>query len=703
MDNNIGILDPDGINVNPLTQNPYSDEYKKLAKIWSKFPAYEKAKEIINSININQVVLITSGTGSGKTVLLPKFCLHSLNYDKKIAVTLPKQIIAKSAAEFAAKTLDVKLGEEVGYKYKGSEKSGISEKTKLLFATDGTIVSKLLKDPNLTEYGAVLIDEAHERKVQIDLLLYLLKQTCKMRPEFKLIIMSATVNEEIFKSYFNEFSFMHFDIGGKTNYPIESIFVDHPVDNKSYAEVGIKILQNIINTTTDGDILFFVTSVNETFEACKKINSYDNKQTFCVEVYAGMNQISQELAQDENLYKEKISVDGKFIKNRKIVIATNVAESSLTIANIKYVIDSGYELFGSYDPEKRTRVLEKKLITQAQAKQRMGRAGRTGSGTCYHLYTKDDFINKMEKFPLPAIRVSNIYGECLKLLSLPLIETTDNLKNVLSQFIEPPKETYVDSALVELMQLGLIEKNKITTLGHIIAEMQQDPCICLAIYYGYQLNCAKEVISIFSMIDAMKGNINELFNIPTNIDDDKVNTTNDKNKKLDYMINKFMDAKKSLKSTKGDHLSLLKIFAQYTKVRKDTDKANDWIYKKFLKKGTLDTAIKYFKKIRQNTFQILSKVDKIKIDNIMENNISTRVLTAIYSGYFLNIAFYNDKSYSTNELKNLQISKDSWLYFNDKQKSVVMYYELFTAGGRTDIKIASEVPNKCKKLRECFM
>jgi pre-mRNA-splicing factor ATP-dependent RNA helicase DHX15/PRP43 len=169
----IGILDPDGTNINPLNGEPYSEEYRKLAKVWSKFPAYEKVHEILQALDESQVVLITSGTGSGKTTLLPKFVLHSFGYEKKVAVTLPKQMITESAAEYAAKTLDVTLGREVGYKFKGSKKNTYTDKTKLLFATDGTIVAKLMSDPLLLEFDAVLIDEAHERKVQIDFLLYL--------------------------------------------------------------------------------------------------------------------------------------------------------------------------------------------------------------------------------------------------------------------------------------------------------------------------------------------------------------------------------------------------------------------------------------------------------------------------------------------------------------------------------------------------
>jgi len=222
--NNIGILDPSGKNSNPLNNKEYSDKYKSLAKIWSKFPAYDDAKNIIEIIKNNQVVLVTSGTGSGKTVLIPKYVLHQTDYKGHIMISLPKQIIAHSAAEYAALTLDVELGEQIGYKYKGSDTKYSGNNPNLLYATDGTIVARLLNDPILTGIDAVIIDEAHERKVQIDFMLFLLKNVLKERKDFKLIIMSATVNSDIFKSYFAEYKFEQIDVGSKTNYEIKSIF-----------------------------------------------------------------------------------------------------------------------------------------------------------------------------------------------------------------------------------------------------------------------------------------------------------------------------------------------------------------------------------------------------------------------------------------------------------------------------------------------
>jgi hypothetical protein len=171
-----GIFDPNGININPLNGKPYSDTYKEYAKKWSKFPAYEKADDIINSIDNNQITFIISGTGSGKTVLIPKFALHYTQYKGKIGITLPKRVVTLSAANYAAQTLDVELGNEIGYMYKGSPKEMVKSTNKMIYMTDGILIMKFVKDPLLSDLDIIIIDEAHERKVQIDLLMLFIKK-----------------------------------------------------------------------------------------------------------------------------------------------------------------------------------------------------------------------------------------------------------------------------------------------------------------------------------------------------------------------------------------------------------------------------------------------------------------------------------------------------------------------------------------------
>tara|TARA_Y100000780_G_scaffold162664_1_gene147431 strand:- start:6008 stop:8167 length:2160 start_codon:yes stop_codon:yes gene_type:complete len=715
---NIGILDSLGKNLNPLTNKEYSDNYKKLAKKWSTFPAYQNAEQIIKDIDENQVILMISGTGSGKTVLTPKYALHVNKYQGKIGITLPKQIIAKSAASFAAETLDVTLGVEVGYQYKGSPRNMVSNQNKLLYATDGTIVARLLRDPKLSDFDMIIIDEAHERKIQIDFLLFLLKETLKLRPEFKVIIMSATINASIFNNYFDQFKFKEINIGGKTNFPIESIFLDTPISERNYIDKGIETILDIMKKDRTGDILFFVTSANETSDVCKKItpilksnrNEYNLVEckdgAFCIEVFAGMKADNQILAQELDEYKST----GDYC--RKLVIATNVAESSLTIDGIKYVVDSGLELSSSYDPVFRARRLDKQLITHAQAKQRMGRAGRTSKGICYHLYTKEIFDNVMKRFPEPDIRVSDITNESLRFLNLEKIQTVDKLLSIYGKMIEPPKENYIRSAIMNLMQLGLVENDKITDLGRFIAETNIDPNLGVSIAIGHELKCKNELIVINGMIEAGKSNMGKYFNDPIPLIRSKKSqykSNEDFNRALNRMKEKYESKVKKYISSTGDHVTILKLFDDYNNIHrkyfeKDRNKINEWAFKNFVNLSMLikaKTSIKSTKRNVSKYFDTITPNFGFNIDkNVYNLPLLERIIISLILGYRNKTAII-DKSkrfYSTqfsNDLKT-NISKSSTL-FNKSVKDVI-YHELFINSGKADLNIVSKIPTKLKNL-----
>lgn len=694
--NTIGILDPEGISTNPLTGNSYSDKYKQLAKIWSQLPGYAMATKVIDIIKNNQIILIVAETGSGKTVLVPKFALHALNYNGSVAITMPKQIITKASAEYSANTLDVELGKEVGYQYKGSPVDSKSSSTKLLYATDGTIVARLLNDPKLTSFDIVIIDEAHERKIQIDFLLYLLRNVLKVRPEFKIIIMSATINSTVFERYFDEFKFKQIMMSGRTNYPIESIFLNNKLEYRQTIEKGYDILTNLIdnndnNDNIDNDILFFVTSSNEAFDICTRIHKNEKySNIFCIELFSGMDSKYQELAQNNVLYKQNTNYV------RKLVISTNVAESSLTIDGIKYVIDSGYELKGSYDPETHADKLDRTLISNAQAKQRMGRAGRTSPGICYHLYTKNEFDNEMEKFPQPDIRVSNLDTPSLKLMNTGIINDVQTLIKTYSQFIEPPKELYIRSAINDLIHLGVIDLDGITPLGKLISDMNLDimPAICIIIAKMY--NCLDEVITILSVLDSIKYNISNLFIRPKDL------TKSDEQQ--------FTKAKKSFIHKYGDHLSILNVFNDFNKIyEKYINKPefiDDWISAKFLKRDPLLKAIHYSAKLRNNIKTLLP--DKLNYndlslkynDDVHLLTLDNRIILSFTIGFNLNIGFINKNDiYRTKYSDNyIRINRNSFInIINENLPNEVTYCELFTSMGRSELNIVSKIPKKIYK------
>lgn len=720
MSKNIGILDTTGKHVNPLTNLPYSDKYKELAKFWSNLPVYTRATEIIKDIQDNQVILLVAETGSGKSVLIPKFALHAYDYNAKIAMTLPKQIVTAAAGEFAAATLDVKLGEEVGYKFKGSDPKLVSDKTKLLYVTDGTIVAKLLKDPKLMEYDCIIVDELHERRVATDLLLFLLRETLRLRPEFKIILMSATINPEIFQNYYKEFKFKKIDVGGARSFPIESIFMRRDLEYKEVMEESFKTLINILTyddqTVPDiaHDVLCFITSSNEAFEMCKKLNAHIDREKkgstckitcngdiYCIELFAGMSNEKQKLAQDKDLYK-------KDNYNRKVIFSTNVAESSLTVDGIKFVIDMGYELRSSYDPENRGRKLERQITSQAQAKQRMGRAGRTEAGTCYHMYTKDTFENKMDKFPLPDIRKSDITGECLQLLENEKINTVENLTKTLTDFIEPPKEDYIRNSITTLIRLNLVEDGVISKLGKLVIQVPfSDIFGSVAIIFGNLYNCSREVLKILSMIEASKGNMTDIFSIK------EQPTGDDETPQISRQIqDKFNNARKKFGDKSGDHISLLKIYEQYVEQNKkhsnNQDKIKDWCYNHFLKLTTLQKAKKNFEKMKGQLYGILKgKIDPKEYDlpfneNINKLDLHSKILICLLMGYRLNTAVRKNDGYNTQFVKdkNIKLNRFSFLTLKEKQPKNILYNELFISMGKSELGIASKLSKNIIKLFE---
>jgi pre-mRNA-splicing factor ATP-dependent RNA helicase DHX15/PRP43 len=697
---NIGILDPEGKNNNPLTDKPYSENYKKLAQIWKNFPVYQRAREIIQDIRNNQVLLLISSTGSGKSVLVPKLALHVFNYEKKIVMTLPKQIIVKSAAEFGAKTLDVEIGDEVGYQYKGSPKEAKSDKTKLLYATDGTIRAILFNDPLLLDFDCVIMDEIHERSTRIDFLLYLLRETLRKRPDFKLIIMSATINPDIFRNYYSEFKFKMMKIEGERLYPITSIYIDENLTYQDVLKKGYDLLIKILETDDPSekgahDIIFFITSSNEAFTLCKSLNDHliQEKESckitckgdvYCVEVFSGMDARKQELAQDKNLYK-----NSKY--NRKVVMATNVAESSLTIDGVKFVIDSGYELSSSFDPEYRARRLERQMISQAQAKQRMGRAGRTEPGICYHLYTKNDFEHKMRPFPEPDIRTSDLTNECLSLLNLEQIKNTDHLINIFAHFIEPPKEQFIRVGIDTLMRLGAIEKGTVTKLGALMNDVPgDDPMIAVVIIFAKLYQCSFEVLKILSLIIVSKGNLGDIFTLPTAILQGK----KDDKHKLESLNRKLDKAREKMRDKYGDHLSLLEIYETFNKhydqYENNMSKLNQWCYDNFLKSNTLIKARKQYLKMKD-------------IEEIAKLRPEERALCCLIIGFRLNTAVKkpNTEFYRTQfskDLNPIKINKLSFLMMKQNLPHDVLYHELFISMGKNELNIVSKIPENIAKL-----
>lgn len=659
IDNKIGILDPAGLNPNPLTGKPYSDNYKSLAKIWSTFPAYTKATSILESIANFQLVFIVSGTGSGKTVLIPKYVLHHFDYGGKIAITLPKRVVTLSAAIFSAKTLDIDLGTDVGYIFKGSDKNMANNTNKLIYMTDGTLIMKFVADPYLYEYNAVIIDEAHERKVQIDLLLLFLKNLLESgkRPDFRVIIMSATIDSNKYQNYFNGINSKIINISGQPNHAIDTYFLQTPT--KSYMDEGLKLIDNLVAEYPTKDMLFFITTSNEALRLCRSIRPKFPK-VYCIEVYADMDQTLKIFAESRDKYLELGNYE------QKLIMATNVAESSLTIDGLSFVIDSGYELHSSFDPFYYGGKLERKLISKAQALQRKGRVGRTEPGVCYSLLTEDQF-NSLEPYPVPDILRQDITMDLLKIIQISPEKTFSSGLGMLNQLMDPPTEPFINIAHKLYTMYNIVdEAGHITDIGYKLGQFSSlEINRTLFLIYSYKLHCAKEASIILAMADALGGKLGNLFYKADSICDSD----------CAKVVSKKLIEK--LTQKKGDHLTFLKIYQEF---KASTDQKK-WAKKYGIRLDVLNKANKevgrYYYKIlglsRPQT-NIMSDNNSGKIsggatNKMSSSEINNRLVEALKQSHRHLTA---KKSVPVFPVKKADgnINKDSALYYHYNRKEL---------------------------------
>lgn len=636
----IGVLDPQGLNLNPMNGEPYSDQYRALGKVWSSYSAFEKAEEVLQSMDSHQLLFVVSSPGTGKTVMLPKFALHYTGYKGKVIVTLPKRVVTLSAASFAAKTMDVILGKEIGYVYKGSDKKMAGPQNKIVYVTDGTLIAKFVNDPLLLEYKVIIIDEAHERRVSIDLLLLFLRQLLKSgkRPDLRVIIMSATIDPQKYQKYFGGSDGVKskiINITGQPNHDIIVHYLDHP--SKSYMKEGLELIGEIVNLPSKKDLLFFITTSNEALQLCREIRPKYPK-VYCIEVYADMDKNLKIYAETRDKYLELGNYD------QKLIMATNVAESSLTIDGLKYVIDSGYELYSYFDPETVGQVLEKKLISKAQALQRRGRVGRTEPGICYHLLTKEQF-DSLEPYPTPDIFKQDITIDILKVIQLTESKTYDEGIKLLNQLMDPPKKQYINLSRDLFNMYNIIGPDgKLTKAGNEITKFSSLPINrTLFLIYSFQLHCAKEASVIIAMLDALNGKLSNLFYKSDTICESDCRKPSSRN-----LIQKLVDRK-------GDHFTFLNIFTNF----KEAADQKAWTRKYGIKMDLLNSVDSTS---RQYFFKILNSSRAPQLDRVKNIDTQKRLLEALKLSHQHLVAKKMVQTYAKKKIEG-QINKESAVHY----------------------------------------
>lgn len=442
--------------------NVEQNRIKSLQEMRQLLPVFQYREDLLRAVKDNQILIVVGETGSGKTTQLPQYLVeegYTESGKLQIAVTQPRRVAATSVASRVAEEMDVSLGKEVGYSIRFEDKT--SEKTVLKYMTDGMLLREILTDPELKKYACIMIDEAHERTLATDILLGLLKDILVHRKDLKLLISSATMNATKFSRFFGGCPI--FNVPGR-RYPVDIHYTLQPEANYLHAAIST-VFQIHTSQPLPGDILVFLTGQEEIESAKDKIEQIASKlgssipQMIIAPIYANLPQEQQ---------------DQIFVQTppncRKIVLATNIAETSLTIDGIKFVIDPGYVKENSFVFSSGMSQLLTVPCSRASVDQRAGRAGRVGPGKCYRLFTKWSYYNELEMMPKPEILRTNLSNTVLLLLSLGISDLIN------FPMLDKPSIASLTNSLEDLYLLGALNsKGKITRLGRMMCEFPCEP------------------------------------------------------------------------------------------------------------------------------------------------------------------------------------------------------------------------------------
>ena len=596
-------------------------------------PIYQYRDEFLAALEQYQVLVIVGETGSGKTTQLPQY-LHEAGYTKdgmKVGCTQPRRVAAMSVAARVADEVGVKVGNEVGYTIRFEDST--SDKTVLKYMTDGMLLREFMTEPDLAGYSALMIDEAHERTVHTDILLALVKDLARERPDLKLLISSATMNAEKFAQYFDDAPI--FNIPGR-RYPVDIYYTPAPEAN--YLAAAITTTFQIHTTQGKGDILIFLTGQDEIeaaeleiAETAKKLGSRIKELVICP-IYANLPSELQ-----SKIFEP--TPDGA----RKVVLATNIAETSLTIDGIVYVIDPGYVKENVYNPATGMSNLVVVPCSRASANQRSGRAGRVGPGKCFRLYTKFAYMNEMDESTTPEIQRTNLNGVVLQLKSLGINELLD------FEFMDPPPTEALIGALNQLFALqALNHRGEMTKLGRQMAEFPTDPMLAKAVLAADKEGCVEEVWSVVAML----GEASALFFRPK-----------DKKIHADSARNRF-----TIKDG-GDHVTLLNVWNQWV----DSDFSPVWARENFLQQRSLTRA----RDVRDQLAKLCERVE-VAPSTCGASNLRP-IKRAITAGFFPNAARLQKSGDNYRTVKNnttVWIHPSSVLMASDPPEKMVVYFEL---------------------------
>jgi len=473
--------------LNPITKRPFSARYHQILAKRRDLPVHGFLDRLLDAVKGHQTVVVEGETGSGKTTQIPQYLVADYaKQGKCVACTQPRRVAAMSIAQRVADEMDVDLGGAVGYSIRFEDNTG--PQTLLKFMTDGMLLREAMTDPFLERMSVVVLDEAHERTLSTDVLMGLLKELLAQRPDLRCVVMSATLDAEKFQEYFEGAPLLR--VPGRTH-PVEIFYTPEP--ERDYVEAAVRTAAQIHACEAAGDILVFLTGEAEIEDVCARLRAEAHRvgpergELVVYPLYSSLPPRAQKRIFDA-------APPPKFagaMPGRKVVVSTNIAETSLTIDGIVYVVDPGFSKQKVYNPRIRVESLLVSPISRASAKQRAGRAGRTRPGKCFRLYTEVSFKTELQEQTYPEILRSKMANVVLTLKKLGI----DDLVHF--DLMDPPAPETLMRALELLNYLGALDdEGALTDLGGHMSELPLDPAMAKMLLASPDYRCSNEALSV---------------------------------------------------------------------------------------------------------------------------------------------------------------------------------------------------------------
>lgn len=590
-------------------------QYESLRKERQNLPIYAARQKIIMQIKSLPSAIIIGETGSGKTTQIPQYLLEAgINGSSAIAVTQPRRVAAVSVCQRVAQERNKEVGGLIGYRVRFEDAT--SPSSRLVFMTDGMLLREAILDPRLTKYSVVVLDEAHERTVHTDILFGVVKaaQCCRLKvglPVLKIIVMSATMDVDHFSAYFNKAPVLYLE--GR-QFPVNVL---HTVEKQSdFVFSSIVTLFKIHKESPEReDVLIFLTGQDEIDSTVKQIRQisrsmHDRPKLDVLPLYAALPP------------QQQIKVFEKTPQgHRKVVIATNVAETSITIPGIKFVVDCGKVKAKVFNAKTGLDILRVVNTSKAQVIQRTGRAGREAAGTCYRLFTEDQ-MDAMSANTIPEIQRCSLCSVVLQLMAMGI---TDVLT---FDFMDKPDKDSILAALEELELLGAVEKGgdsdmlKLTPLGKKMAAFPLDPKYAKIILLSPEYGCVEEILTIVSILS---------------VDDIFLNQLNKRDQ--------IQSARQKFISSEGDHITLLNTFKAFKAVNGN----KNWCYENFINHRNMSTA----RDVRKQLKEICARQEFTFCSCGKDTEVVRKCLAA---GLFLNTAQLSKEGDFTTVASKLTVS-----------------------------------------------